>query len=298
MRRYLASLIVLGVLLVGGSGRALAAPRTVPQNGYACGGSVLVFWITSHCYGTIDQDIWNNHIISLYGAQSSVDVVPLWVVSPLGTPGGSINNEIWITDSQEPAGTCQDSPFHNSPCWIEVGYVYYSGIWALHFTPYEHLFWADVRPSGRGCSSTCGYNEHEGPRLSASTYGKKAVLSIQRLSTTSLTWSVQAVVVGGGPSLYGQSTANGMTPTDVLEGQELAGLGVSGVTATAPKALFDYNAYQSSPLGSWNYFTYNAPPQGNNPPWIGWNNNLTPSLYGHGGELYTCTKLSSGRNPC
>jgi hypothetical protein len=213
---------------------------------------------------------------------------------------GFVTNQLWLADSHTPT-LCHPLFFLSGACWIELGYkmdVRYRNLGT-------HLFWADVRPLGLGCGLSCGYNEHQGPSFPISTYLGLHQVSLSISYAGSGNWQVRGGVYGGSTLWVQVSTNNFMQPDSFEMGQELYGSGVSGSAAYAPKADFRITQEQTVTGPTWNYITDSGTPSWwppnflpVNPPWGGWDRNQSPPLIGNGGLWYTCTKASTGSNPC
>lgn len=299
--RYRAVLLVLflSLLLIESAGvvpSAEAASAIPAAGGYSCGGpGTITSAFASHCYGQVIEYAQDQLIpgTNFMGVRMLVDAQPLW------DRWGAVTNEVWLADTHEP-GNCHVLLFFgNGTCWIELGVQYNA------FVPWQgtHFFWADVRPSNGGCGLGCGYNEHDEPTLLSSDVGSNKVAFLEISYAGGGSWGVHGQIrclmgICGGTSFNMASTNNTMLPDSFTMGQELIGSGTSGLDVIAPKVDFRQTQVQAYTGSNWYFITNNGTVQGANPPWAGWDSSLTPTLYGHGGVFYTCSKAYHGRNPC
>lgn len=234
--------------------------------------STTTYSCNAHCYG---RDLWPGGIT---GGATTI------TVNHMSSGDGFVDDEIWVAQPNNSSGDCSSNL---NFCWVEAGYA--AG--GSNNGASEYFFWADVRPCSCG-----GYHEHDSANLQSGDYG--SVVNIGIYQASSSTWTVN--VFGGATSITGTSIAQTMSPSNILIGQELAG--TSG--ANAPTAHFTSNEWRNR-SGIWSEQGVDGtldPCLANictnvNPPWAGWVSGRDPHNYS-GGDFYTCTLPSSGRNPC
>jgi hypothetical protein len=175
-----------------------------PGGTYSCGDAV-----SNHCYGTVS---WSG---SPNGVFTNLTAVPL-------TSGDIfIDDEAWLVDYGSGGTT-----------WVEAGEEnvalgYYGGDGTTHY------FWAYGAAGGVFMGYPLGpVSQSDLDHASWNAY------RINQDSTTPSTWHVDIWEAGTGTPLYNESVDNPMTPTTVIEGQELAG----SSNAQAPIAFFNDNS--------------------------------------------------------
>lgn len=208
-----------------------------------------------HCYGLVD---WSkNQYPSIDGGQTVISMVEL-SCSPSAcgnaNPPWFIDNEMWLYGNG------------GQNYWVEDGYSTYSN---GHSTRIDY-FWADSRPNGGG------YTEHDLATVPSGDFGHNSTFQIYGLCC-----SEYQVEIYSPSNIYnGTSTANSMSPTDVVIGQEL--FGTSG--ASAPTANFVDNEYINT-SGGGVYFTTAPNPQQSSPVHAVWA--VKPASGNSGGKLQT-----------
>jgi hypothetical protein len=241
---------VIGAAVVAAAGLLFGCGGQSYSCGDASGG---------HCYGTVS---WSGSPSGLFMNLTAV---------PLQSGDIFIDDEAWLIDYTSAGAT-----------WVEAGEenvnpVYYGGEGSTYY------FWA----YGVDGQEIMGYPL--GPvsqsDLDHATWNS---YRINQDSTTASTWHVNIWEPASGTTLFNESVDNPMTPTTVIEGQELAGSN----DAQAPIAFFnDNSSYQSSKES---YQTTDglvckgvSPSCPGAPPNAGWWFNSKPSQTSNGGMFFT-----------
>lgn len=221
--------------------------------GLAYPASALAYSCPSSCYAGID---WAG---AVNGAATEV------LVNNISAPSGQrLQNEQWLIDRATSA--CTTNPYRS--CWVEGGYTVGS-VW-IGYVGSPYYFWADIRPG-------YPYAEHDIALVPSADVGSLVSVNIDRDTGV----SNQFDVAFDSPNYYGggQSTANTMSPTDIVIGEELNG-GSSG--ASSPLTGWNYNQWIDSGF-VYHYQTADGSMVGpNNPPYGQWG--VLPSQSSTGGQ--------------
>jgi hypothetical protein len=228
---------------------------------FGCGGQSYSCGDASggHCYGTVS---WSGSPTGLFMNLTAV---------PLTSGDIFIDDEAWLIDYTSAGAT-----------WVEAGeenvnISYYGGEGGTYY------FWA----YGVDNEEIMGYPL--GPiSQSDLDHATWNAYRINQDASSPSTWDVKIWEPASGTTLYSESVSNPMTPTTVIEGQELAG----SSDAQAPLAFFNDNSVFQGSKES--YQTTNglvckgvSPSCPGAPPNAGWWFNSEPPQIGNGGIFFT-----------
>jgi hypothetical protein len=204
-----------------------------------------------HCYGTVQ---WTG---APSGLSAEITMVPL-------TSGDIfIDDEVWLVDYFAPGDPLAGA------YWVETG------IWNEGYgTDY---FWANNVP-------TWGFMSYDlGPVAQDDLdHANWIAFKIKQNAQTASQWDVTISRASNGSVLFSpSSTGNQMSPTTIIEGQELAG----SQNAQAPLAFFGFSSVIQG--GATSLRTNDGSVRADHPPNAGWWPLSKPSQTNNGGLFFT-----------
>jgi len=261
-RPALALVFAVSTALVAG---AIHRPPPAHASGYAC--------YPNHCYGLVQWD----------GATAG-ESTQIYVAS-LSPGDGFVTNETWFSGEPAPGTICPVQGDSSAGCWVEAGVSV--GPVEGRYCDTNCYFWADVRPCN-GCYDN--YNEHFLGNAPAGDIGHLTTFQIVVDPpcgpcgwTGDCPGNEFGVTVTGssGAVFSGLSFANGMAPSNIQVGMELAG--TNG--AAASPGQYAFNQYRD-PTGVYHYQTTDGHVIAPDPPVLAhWQ--FPPSSYQYPGGVWT-----------